>query len=308
MQLDGQARRTVGSNAGYAMAALLVAMAIMAILMTVAMPVWKQAAQREKEEELVFRGQQYVHAIALFSRKSGNAVPPNVNVLVEQRFLRKKYKDPITNDDFQLIPVGAQGTGAISGPQGGTSSQPGAFPGAGQRTGGAGGRGSSPAPAAGREPSPASPGGPGGSPQGSTAGRAGSLSTFNVAPMPGAGGRGTTLTGGVGGFIGVTSKSKEKSIRLYNGRNHYNEWAFVFTAQNQAPGAGGAPGAGAPGQRGQRGQPGQPGQRGFPGPTAPGRGQPPPGGRGPGRNPFLGGVSPFDPQQPPPPSRGRSDR
>ena len=34
------------------MAALLVAMSIMAIMMTVVMPVWKQAAQREKEEEL----------------------------------------------------------------------------------------------------------------------------------------------------------------------------------------------------------------------------------------------------------------
>ena len=42
---------------GYAMAVLLVAMAIMAIMMTAAMPVWKQLAQREKEQELIFRGQ-----------------------------------------------------------------------------------------------------------------------------------------------------------------------------------------------------------------------------------------------------------
>ena len=38
----------------------------MAILMTAAMPVWKHMAQREKEEELVFRGEQYAHAIGLF--------------------------------------------------------------------------------------------------------------------------------------------------------------------------------------------------------------------------------------------------
>src|SRR5260370_1023276 len=63
MKLRGQAQE------GYAMAALLVAMSIMAVMMTVAMPVWKQSAQREKEEELVFRGKQYVHAIALFQRK-----------------------------------------------------------------------------------------------------------------------------------------------------------------------------------------------------------------------------------------------
>src|SRR5690349_11471311 len=40
-----------GQQKGYAMAALLVAMSIMAIMMTVAMPVWKQTAQREKEDE-----------------------------------------------------------------------------------------------------------------------------------------------------------------------------------------------------------------------------------------------------------------
>jgi Tfp pilus assembly protein FimT len=34
---------------GYAMAALLVAMSIMAIMMTVVMPVWKQAAQRRRK-------------------------------------------------------------------------------------------------------------------------------------------------------------------------------------------------------------------------------------------------------------------
>ena len=86
----------------------------MAIMITVVMPVWKQAAQREKEEELVFRGKQYVHAIGLFQRKFANAYPPNIDVLVEQRFLRKKFKDPITNDDFVPIPVGQGAPGDVS--------------------------------------------------------------------------------------------------------------------------------------------------------------------------------------------------
>src|SRR4051794_17214919 len=120
MQLAGQASTRAearGSEQGYAMAALLVAMSIMAIMMTVVMPVWKQATQREKEEELVFRGMQYVHAIGLFQRKYANAYPPNVDVLVEQHFLRKKFKDPITNDDFAPIPVGQglPGSGAATG-------------------------------------------------------------------------------------------------------------------------------------------------------------------------------------------------
>ena len=104
MHLAGQAKRPRNGERGYAMAALLVAMSIMAIMMTVVMPVWKQTAQREKEEELVFRGKQYVHAIGLFQRKFANAYPPNIDVLVDQRFLRKKFKDPITNDDFAPHP------------------------------------------------------------------------------------------------------------------------------------------------------------------------------------------------------------
>ena len=97
MELVGQ------GNRGYAMAALLVGMSVMAVLMGALMPVWTHMATREKEAELVFRGQQYARAIGLFQRKFANTPPPTIDVLVEQRFLRKKYKDPITNDDFQLI-------------------------------------------------------------------------------------------------------------------------------------------------------------------------------------------------------------
>ena len=73
----------------------------MAVLMSALLPVWSHMATREKEEELIFRGKQYARAIGLFQRKFANTAPPTIDVLVEQRFLRKKYKDPITNDDFQ---------------------------------------------------------------------------------------------------------------------------------------------------------------------------------------------------------------
>jgi type II secretory pathway pseudopilin PulG len=89
---------------GYAMAALLVAMSIMAVMMSVAMPVWTHYVQREREEELIWRGQQYARAVMLWQRKFANTFPPTVDVLVEQKFLRKKYKDPITNEDFQVVP------------------------------------------------------------------------------------------------------------------------------------------------------------------------------------------------------------
>ena len=130
MKLLGQ------SQNGYAMAALLVALSVMAVLMTVVMPVWRQATQREKEEELVFRGLQYTHAIGMYERKYANTPPPTVDVLIQERFLRKKYKDPITNADFVLIPSGqaqaaSPGTGTPAAAGRGSASQaPAAGPGA----------------------------------------------------------------------------------------------------------------------------------------------------------------------------------
>jgi type II secretory pathway pseudopilin PulG len=254
------------------MAALLVAMGVMAVLMTAAMPVWKQAAQREKEQELVFRGEQYARAVGLFQRKYANAFPPNIDTLVQQRFLRKKYKDPITDDDFAPLLQG-QVAGNTPGSGSATAARPGQTPTQQQpqQQPGAAGRG-----------------------------QAGS-------PFGGAPGASTTPTGGApaGGLIGVTSKSKEKSIRVYKGRTHYNEWAFVYTPPAQAPG--GAGGAGVPGAgpnptpgRGQRGnQPPQNPNGPFPGGQQRGRG--PAGGGVGGRGPFgqppggPGGQNPFPP-------------
>src|SRR5690349_18642999 len=113
MKLRGQhepaASRKRTSEQGYAMAALLIAISVMAILMTAVMPVWKQDAQREKEAELIFRGQQYVHAIQLYQRTAGpGAYPPSFDFMVQQKFLRKRYKDPITNSDFLPLPGAAQ--------------------------------------------------------------------------------------------------------------------------------------------------------------------------------------------------------
>jgi type II secretory pathway pseudopilin PulG len=100
------------------MAGLLVAMSVMAIALTALLPAWRTMAQREKEAELIFRGEQYARAINLFQRKFGNAAPPDIDTLVSQRFLRKKYKDPITGGDFQVITAGANqpGPGAAGTP------------------------------------------------------------------------------------------------------------------------------------------------------------------------------------------------
>ena len=97
----------LAGHGGYAMAALLVALSVMGIVLSVAVPVWQTAVQRERETELVFRGEQYAHAVALFQRKYAGAFPPNIDILLKERFLRRQYKDPMTADgEFQLLYAG----------------------------------------------------------------------------------------------------------------------------------------------------------------------------------------------------------
>jgi len=104
MSLRGQGE---AAETGYAMAALLVMLAVGSVLMSVAMPVWRHDNQREKEAELLFRGNQYVRAIRLYSMRTGGQLPPSIDVLVTGRYIRQKFKDPITNGDFDIIPAGS---------------------------------------------------------------------------------------------------------------------------------------------------------------------------------------------------------
>jgi type II secretory pathway pseudopilin PulG len=275
------------------MAALLVALSVMSVLMAVALPVWSHATRREREEELIWRGEQYKRAIMLFQRKFANTFPPNIDVLVEQKFLRKKYKDPITRDDFQIIPVGAAvpGPGGIGGAPGGrpggASGGAGGFGNAGQsgpgtRGGGFGGGNQQPGgfgqPAGG---SAAQPGGVGqpssgfGQPSSGFGQPSSGQQAGGFGQQPGSVGGGTPGTQPAMGIQGVTSKSKDTSIRRYNGMDKYNQWAFVYLAASGQAGFGGQ-------QFARPGQSGQPGAGGF-GQPGGGLGQqpgtvPPPGG------------------------------
>ena len=201
------------------MAVLLVGIAVMLTLMTVAMPVWRQQVKREREEELLFRLRQYAHALALYQRKLPGAAPSNVDELVKQKFLRRKYKDPMTGKDFSILRVGQASPGMTS-----------ALPGV---AGGAAGTTSRPGQMA---PMPGSGFGTPAPPQGMT--------------RPG-GPSGTTSTGAI---RGVVSTSTETSLRAWKGRTRYDQWEVTveditprFFGQPGQPGQGqGRPGAGGP--------------------------------------------------------------
>lgn len=103
------AQATRSNERGFAMAGLLVGIALMSLGLSIAMPTWRTLVQREKEEELIWRGQQYDRAIQLYRKKNAAPGAPSIERLVEGRFLRKKYKDPITGEDFEVVGVSAAG-------------------------------------------------------------------------------------------------------------------------------------------------------------------------------------------------------
>ena len=111
-------------DGGYIMVVLLIGIAVSAVWMGAMLPAWRQQAVRQKEAELIFRGEEYARAIALYWRKNNQTLPPSFDVLVSQRYLRKKYLDPITNREF--LAVGGIGPGSTSPSAGGRALGPGA--------------------------------------------------------------------------------------------------------------------------------------------------------------------------------------
>ena len=88
--------RALAGEAGYALVALLAAVAVMMIMLGAAAPSWRYVMRNDAEEELIFRGGEIADAIARYQRKNGNALPPSLEVLVKGKYLRRAYKDPMT--------------------------------------------------------------------------------------------------------------------------------------------------------------------------------------------------------------------
>lgn len=206
------------------MAALLVVLAVMSLMLSMALPVWHHATRREREAELIFRGEQYARAIMLYQRQSPGAYPPDVETLVEGRFLRRAYRDPMTADgEFRLILqselAGVAGRGASDEAADGPSA--GARDRRGRR----------------RDEARARPG-----------------FLQGVRPF---GERAENTPGGVDGNIaGVVSRSEQTSIALYDGKSKYSEWVFLG-AGPPAGTAAGEPDQPQPGWPGSSGPPGR---------------------------------------------------
>jgi type II secretory pathway pseudopilin PulG len=167
---------------GHAMVSLLVGLGIMSILLSILLPVWNQSAKRDREFELVFRGEQYARAIELYQRRFAGAYPPDFNTLVEQKLLRRMYSDPMTYDgEFRIIYLSQIETFLRENSSNEASE--------GSREGGA--------------PEPI---------------RIEAVRFDNDES---------------GGVVGVVSESDNSSLRVYNGRQKYNEWAFIYAPSSR---------------------------------------------------------------------------
>jgi type II secretory pathway pseudopilin PulG len=104
---------------GFTYIALLFLIVIMGVVLASAGEVWHTAVQREKEQELLFVGDQFRSAIDRYARHTppgSGRFPMNLEDLLKdprspdtRRYLRKVYNDPIT---------GSSNWGLLKGPGG----------------------------------------------------------------------------------------------------------------------------------------------------------------------------------------------
>src|SRR5262245_17059241 len=97
-------------EAGYVLLALMLAVTLILIALSVEAPRIAQQIKRDREEELVHRGLDYATAIKRYVHKNPGRYPTSIEQLENTnhiRFLRKRYKDPITGEDeWRLVRFG----------------------------------------------------------------------------------------------------------------------------------------------------------------------------------------------------------
>jgi len=263
-------------DAGFSLAALIFFLSAASIFIAAVVPAYQMQAKREMEEELIFRGEEYVRAIQKYQRRFG-VYPSTIDQLISTnglRFLRKPYKDPTTDKEFRIITVNPDGslngskvfmqnmntqplfgnTQTFGQPQQQQNTQ---VQGTQQQVqrgqqqleqarqtqqrgfSSTGQQQQTGFPAAGQQQGQIGQPMQGQQPQRGFAGGAGN-----------AGGP----TFAAGGVVGVASNNEKESLKVYNTRQKYDEWEFIaILSQQGQPGRGGQPGPGQPGQQ----QPGQ---------------------------------------------------
>jgi type II secretory pathway pseudopilin PulG len=270
--------RSKSSESGYVLLALMLAFTLMLIALAASTPRLGQQIKREKEEELIHRGKDYATAVKRYVHKNGGRFPLSIEQLEDTnhvRFLRKRYKDPMTGEsDWRLVHFG-EAEVRIPTPNPGLSGS--TSPTQGNTLTGSTAATGPPQTAPTGQASTLNAGGVqlgGAQTQPGGTGQLGTLQTSNI---------GTSQPVGGGQVIGVASVNKGQAIKEFNDKDHYDEWLFVYDLRLEQSGGtgvtvaaprGGTTTSGTSGQ--QNPQQGSPQQIGPPAQTPPHSPQTPP--------------------------------
>jgi hypothetical protein len=103
------------AESGSFLVVIMVAVAISSIALGTVAQSWSVRLRRDKEEELIFRAQQYVKAILAYRKEHAGQFPTNLEDLYKPgprqlRYIRRLYKDPLAKDGrwglLYLVPGG----------------------------------------------------------------------------------------------------------------------------------------------------------------------------------------------------------
>ena len=249
-------------QAGYALLFAVFLSATMFILAIAAAPSIINQGRREREQQLIWRGNQYVRGIRLYFQKNGR-FPQNKEELIkgtlQVHFVRKAFTDPVSSagDDWRMIYVNPSGqlTGSVryhtlqemAAALGGNPQNMGNLaalfggPAGAQAAGnaapaGAAGAGRGPAGAtAGARGGRGAPAAAGAAAAGQTPGGAQPATGFGQpTPVPLQAVEGPVLGASL---IGIASKVKQTSLLVYQGKDTYFEWEFIWNPLlNRGPG------------------------------------------------------------------------
>jgi type II secretory pathway pseudopilin PulG len=224
------------TDSGYMLLVLMLAVAVLMITMMGVARNYRRSVQRDREVEMIHRGEQYARAVQRFYRKNGR-YPVSIEQLENMnkiRYLRKRYKDPMSPDGAWKIvhPMDVKLKSSVTQPTG-TGSATGAT------TAGTAAGSTTSATQGSPDVTGASQGGDstntgtpgGGSTAGSSTGTDGG-STGSAFGNSGASGTGNNAANGQvlggGDVYGVVSKSKKEGTHIYGEKSKYNEWFFIY--------------------------------------------------------------------------------
>ncbi len=195
---------------GYVMMALMLTVALVLIALSAELPAISAELRRQREQELIHRGSQYTRAIGNYYRRFG--MYPNTLEQLESsndmRFLRRRYKDPMTGGDFLLlheanVHLNIRRLNVASAPDSASNDA---------------GDGTAAKPASDSGQAPAD------TPTADNVPKVSPSPFASLMPQ----GSATAAFGG-GPMVGVASSSGRQSFHVFDGKNHYKDWQFVYS-------------------------------------------------------------------------------